>query len=105
MGGIEFVDGVLTVGREPNKLDELAVEFSSMLEELDVDHAFVAGYVAILVGRSRSTEDIDVLVERFDGETAEGLRTLLGERLNHDRLEAWCERLDVTEEHDRLRRA
>lgn len=69
MSGIELRDGEVVVGREPNELDDLAVEFSTLLEELGIDHVFVAGYVAILAGRSRATEDIDVLVERVDGET------------------------------------
>ena len=63
MGGINLRDGVLEVQREPNELDELAVEVSSILSELDIEHAFVAGYVAILAGRSRSTEDIDAILE------------------------------------------
>ena len=63
MSGIDFRDGVLEVRRESNELDELAVEVSSVLDRLDIDHAFVAGYVAILAGRSRSTEDIDVILE------------------------------------------
>ncbi len=63
MGGIDLRDGVLEVQREPNDLDELAVEVSSVLSWLDIDHAFVAGYVAILAGRSRSTEDIAAILE------------------------------------------
>jgi len=63
MSGIGFRDGVLEVRREPNELDELAVEVSSVLSRLDIEHAFVAGYVAILAGRSRSTEDIDAILE------------------------------------------
>lgn len=69
MGGIELRDGVLAVDREPNDLDDLAVEFSSILADLGVEHVFVSGYVAILAGRARATQDIDVLVERLDAET------------------------------------
>lgn len=65
MGGIDLRDGVLVVDRAPNELDELAMRFSEILDGLAIEHVFVAGYVTILAGRSRGTEDIDVLVERL----------------------------------------
>ncbi|WP_281194878.1 hypothetical protein [Halorubrum sp. F4] len=64
MTGVELTDRGLVVDREPNRLDELAIGFSEVLRRLDIDHVFVAGYVSILAGRSRSTEDIDVFIER-----------------------------------------
>jgi hypothetical protein len=63
MGGIELRSGELIVDREPNALDELAIQFSTMLDDIGIDHVFVSGYVAILAGRARATEDIDVLLE------------------------------------------
>jgi len=68
MTGVELTDRGLVVDREPNRLDELAAGFSEILSRLDIDHVFVAGYVAILAGRSRSTEDIDVFIERCSAE-------------------------------------
>ncbi|WP_049929207.1 hypothetical protein [Halopiger goleimassiliensis] len=79
MSGIEFRDGVLVVDRTPNALDELAIEFSEVLTDLDVDHVFVAGYVAILTGRARATEDIDVLIEPLDADEIERLVGVLDE--------------------------
>lgn len=73
MGGIELWDGALIVDRSPNELDEMAIEFSRLLEDLDIAHVFVSGYVAILAGRSRATQDIDVLLERLDEPTVERL--------------------------------
>lgn len=73
MGGIEFRDDVLIVERAPNDLDELAITFTSILDDLGIRHVYVAGYVAILAGRSRATEDIDVLLEHLDGDTVEQL--------------------------------
>lgn len=63
MGGIRLSDDQLHVGREPNDLDDLAIEFSAILADLEIEHVFVAGYLAILTGRTRMTEDIDVIVE------------------------------------------
>lgn len=73
MGGIELRDGTLVVDRDPNELDELAVQFSTILDDVGVQHVFVSGYVAILAGRSRSTEDIDVLLERVGSDTVDRL--------------------------------
>jgi len=79
MGGITFRDGTLIVEREPNELDELAIGFSEILERLEIKHVYIAGYVSILAGRARSTEDVDVLIERIDEETATELATTLDE--------------------------
>ncbi|WP_123619492.1 hypothetical protein [Halorubrum sp. CSM-61] len=77
MGGIELTDRGLVVDRAPNRLDELAAGFSAVLSRLDIDHVFVAGYVAILAGRSRSTEDIDVFIERCPADRIDDLVTEL----------------------------
>lgn len=73
MGGIELQDDELIVERPPNALDELAIEFSSLLSDCDVDHVFIAGYIAILTGRARATNDIDVLIERLSAEEIDAL--------------------------------
>jgi len=79
MGGIELRNGTLVVEREPNQLDELTIRFSEILDQFDIEHVYVAGYVSILAGRARSTEDIDVLIERIDEETADRLAERLDE--------------------------
>jgi hypothetical protein len=79
MGGIDLRDGTLVVDREPNQLDELAISFSEILGQFNIKHVYIAGYVAILAGRARSTEDIDVLIERIDKETATELAATLAE--------------------------
>ncbi|CCQ34178.1 hypothetical protein HLRTI_000627 [Halorhabdus tiamatea SARL4B] len=66
MSGIELRGDVLSVDREPTTLDRLAIDVSAILADLDIDHALVAGYVAILAGRARSTEDIDLILEPLD---------------------------------------
>ena len=79
MGGIELRNGTLLVEREPNRLDELATEFSEILDGFDIEHVYIAGYVSILAGRARSTEDVDVLIERIDEEATDELATTLDE--------------------------
>jgi hypothetical protein len=82
MGGIELCDGTLVVDRDPNDLDDLAIRFSSILDDVGVKHVFISGYVAILAGRSRATEDIDVLLERTENDTIDRLV----ERLKDDEM-------------------
>jgi len=77
MSGIELRDETLIVRREPNQLDELAIEFSEILDRFNIHHVYIAGYVSILAGRARSTEDVDVLIEDIDEETAEELAETL----------------------------
>ena len=72
-GGHPKTDLRLIVTREPNVLGQLAIEFSAIFREFGIEHAFVAGYVAILSGPARSTEDIDVILERCSAETIEQL--------------------------------
>lgn len=79
MGGVTLRDGELAVERPPNELDELAIDFSRILADLGVEHAFVAGYVAILTGRARATENIDVLVESLSESAVEALAERLAD--------------------------
>lgn len=80
MGGIELREDTLLVDREPNNLDTLAFQFSEILDEFDIEHVFIAGYVSILAGRARSTEDVDVLIEKTDETKIERLADRLDEK-------------------------
>ncbi|RJT03175.1 hypothetical protein [Halococcus sp. IIIV-5B] len=77
MSGVTLTDETLVVDRDPNRLDELAIAFSRLLERFDVGHVFVAGYVAILSGRARATQDIDVLVESLTERQVDDLTAAL----------------------------
>jgi hypothetical protein len=50
-------------GKIKTELDRFVFDFVKIL---DVRYVVVSGYVVILFGRSRGTEDIDVLTERFE---------------------------------------
>lgn len=73
MGGVGFREGELVVEREPNELDQLAAAFTAILDGLDIRHVYVAGYVAILTGRARTTQDVDVYLEPVDESRVEQL--------------------------------
>lgn len=96
MGGIELDGGVLHVERPPNELDRLAIEVSQILDNLQIDHVFVSGYVAILAGRARGTEDIDVLLERLDSATIDRLVEAL------DRHDMWGPAMPLDRMHEML---
>ena len=51
--------------KELNDLDILATDFAEILNESNVNYVLVSGYVSILFGRSRSSEDIDLIVEKM----------------------------------------
>ena len=74
---MELSDGTLTVSRELSELDKDVLEFTRILDACKVDYVIVSGYVAILTGRSRSTEDIDVILESLsETETEQLVREL-----------------------------
>lgn len=69
---MELTEDGLRMKRERSELDRDVVEFTRVLEACDVDYVVVSGYVAILTGRSRATEDVDVVLERLsESETEE----------------------------------
>jgi len=49
-------------------LDNLVIEFTSILNKY-AKYVIVSGYVTILFGRSRTSEDIDIIVEKIDFNT------------------------------------
>src|SRR4030043_461416 len=49
-----------------NKLDKLALEFTKILTKQKIRYVIVSGHVAILFGRSRASEDIDIIIEKLD---------------------------------------
>lgn len=80
MGGVELRDGTLIVDRAPNGLDSLAFECSSLFSTHGIEHVFVAGYVVVLTGRARATQDIDVIVEPTDEDVLDAVAAELDDR-------------------------
>ena len=74
---MELRNGTLTVSRELSELDTDVLEFTQILDACEVDYVIVSGYVAILTGRSRSTEDIDIILESLSETETEQLVTEL----------------------------
>lgn len=70
-------NNILRLGRELSDLDLFAIGFMDILKKY-TSYAVVSGYVSILLGRSRVSEDIDVIVPKL---SIEKFRNLL-ENLN-----------------------
>jgi len=63
-----------------SKLDMFVIDFVNILKKY-TDYVVVSGYVSILFGRSRGTEDIDIFINKIDMETFIKLnRELIGKQ-------------------------
>lgn len=77
---MEFRDGEIRIEKPSNDLDRLILDVAGVLDDADVQYVAVSGYVAVLFGRARATEDVDVIVERFDESTGSELAETLDAR-------------------------
>lgn len=77
---MELSDDTLTISRELSELDKDVLEFTQVLDDCNVEYVIVSGYIAILTGRSRSTEDIDVILESLTESEIEELVSELKRR-------------------------
>jgi hypothetical protein len=55
----------IVLQKELTIYDRLALDFAFVLNRHGISYAYVSGYVAILFGRSRTSEDIDLLVVKM----------------------------------------
>lgn len=60
-----FKGDKIVFNRELSDLDKLVLKFVGVLDAHQVDYVIISGYVAILFGRSRNTEDVDLFVEKM----------------------------------------
>jgi hypothetical protein len=63
---IKFSKNRIEFEKELNALDKFVIDFTSILNKLNIKYVIVSGYVSILFGRSRISEDIDLIVEKLD---------------------------------------
>jgi hypothetical protein len=57
----------IILDKELNKIDKFTFDFISLIEKY-VDYVIISGYVSILLGRSRATEDVGIFIERISKE-------------------------------------
>jgi len=63
---MKFIDKkTIKIDREISDLDNFTLDFIKILEK-NTDYVIVSGYVAILLGRARASEDVDVIIPKID---------------------------------------
>ncbi|MEK6983158.1 MAG: nucleotidyltransferase [Nanoarchaeota archaeon] len=81
---MKFINrNTIKLDKEANDLDEFVFDFINILKK-HTDYVIVSGYVAILLGRSRTTEDIDIFIHEF---SKDAFNKFYNELLKND---YWC---------------
>ncbi len=63
---MEFIGkNTIKLDKVLNELDKFVLRFVRLLEK-HTDYVIVSGYISILLGRARATEDVDIFVEELD---------------------------------------
>ena len=63
---VEIKDNKIILNKELNSLDTFVISFIKILDKLKINYVIISGYVSILFGRNRSSEDIDIIIEKID---------------------------------------
>ncbi|RLE42947.1 hypothetical protein DRJ48_02295 [Candidatus Woesearchaeota archaeon] len=95
---MEFVDKhTIRVEKELNSLDRLVIDFCNVLSNFTT-YVIVSGYVAILFGRSRMSEDIDIIIDPINDTTIKRLNSELQKHgfysINADKIKTICSLLN-----------
>lgn len=62
---MKFTKDKIEFEKELNSLDMFVIDFTKVLNSLNIKYVIVSGYVAILFGRNRASEDIDLIIENI----------------------------------------
>ena len=93
---MELRNDSLKIERNLSELDKQVIDFTGKLEDLGVEYVVVSGYVAVLAGRSRGTEGVDIILEDMDEESTERVGSELKEN------GYWCINSAISEIHEML---
>ena len=63
---INFSKEKIELKKELNSLDKFVIDFTSILNRLNIDYVLISGYVSIIFGRNRASEDIDIFIKNLD---------------------------------------
>ncbi len=77
---MEFLKGKIVFDKELSDLDKLVIDFVGILNSCKIKYVIVSGYVVLLFGRPRATEDVDILIEHFDFEKFNKFAAILKEK-------------------------
>ena len=62
---LEFSGNRIVFNRELSNLDRLVLRFVKILDKCGIEYVIISGYIAILFGRSRNTEDVDLFIAQM----------------------------------------
>lgn len=54
----------LVINRKINELDRFVLDFVRVIEK-QADYVIISGYISILLGRARATEDVDMFIKKM----------------------------------------
>lgn len=63
---MEIKNNKIYLNRELSYLDKFVLKFVKILEKRKIDYIIVSGYIPILLGRSRGTEDVDIIIKKLE---------------------------------------
>ena len=63
---IVFSKNNIKFNKKINNLDIFVIEFTKILRKHNIKYVIISGYVSILFGRSRNTEDVDIFIEKIN---------------------------------------
>ena len=69
----EYRENEIIFNRELSTLDKIVLKFVKILDKEKIDYVIISGYIAILFGRSRNTEDVDLFIEKMPYEKFKNL--------------------------------
>ena len=90
--GYELKGDLIIINRELTELDIFLRDFIKILKKQHCDYLVVSGFVSISTGRTRGTEDIDVLVPKL---AREKFSELFNDLAKND---FWCYQADTVNE-------
>ena len=91
MKGYELINNVLIINRDLTELDLFAKDFLEIVKK-HTDYLIVSGFVSISTGRTRATEDIDILIPIM---SKEKFKDFFNELISKD---FWCYQGDSFED-------
>jgi len=56
----------IKLDKELNELDKITIAFTAILNKARIKYTIISGYVAVVFGRNRASEDVDIFMEKID---------------------------------------
>jgi hypothetical protein len=66
---LEYTEDYIKFDKELNDFDKFTLSFIKILDKLKINYVLISGYIALLFGRPRMTEDVDLFIEKISFET------------------------------------